>query len=208
LGSVRELRFFWDYMSEQVDHLRRILALLRRRRVRYALVGGHAVSFHWKPRLTVDIDFLVPERALAGLERALPEHGFVGQRRGEVLRVWVAGADPATSDPVVDFVPAEFNRAQEEALRTALDVVYQKLPLRVVTRAALVALKFLSATSEARAVADKHQDLADLAHLVQQAWRPADAREARRLVGMSYAGAGGDLDRLVGDILAGRPITV
>ncbi|MBI5477876.1 MAG: nucleotidyl transferase AbiEii/AbiGii toxin family protein [Deltaproteobacteria bacterium] len=205
---MRELRFFWDYMSEQVDHLRRVLQLLRRRRVRHALVGGHAVSFHWKPRLTVDIDFLVPARALAGLQRALPEHGFAGQRRGEVLRVWNSGADPAVADSVVDFVPAEYNRTQQEALRTALDAVYQDLPVRVVTRPALVALKFLSATSAARAVADKHQDLADLAHLVQQAWSPADAREARRLVELSYPGGGHDLDRLIGDVRAGRPITV
>ena len=205
---MRELRFFWDYMSEQVDHLRRVLQLLRRRRIRYALVGGHAVSFHWKPRLTVDIDFLVPERALAGLERALPEQGFVGQRRGEVLRVWNAGADPKEADPVVDFVPAEHNRTQHEALRTALDAVYQELAVRVVTRPALVALKFLSATSATRAVGDKHQDLADLAHLVQQAWSPADAREARRLIELSHPGGGSDLDRLIGDVLAGRPITV
>jgi hypothetical protein len=205
---VRELRFFWDYMNEQVDRIRRVLQLLHRRRVPYALVGGHAVSFHWKPRLTVDVDFLVPARALAGLERALPDAGFQGQRRGEVLRAWEAGADPAADDPVLDFVPAELNRTQEEALRTAVDALYQELAVRVITRGALVALKFLSARSATRAPADKHQDVADLAHVVQQAWSAADAAEARRLVGLSHPDGGRELDRLIGDIVAGRPITI
>jgi hypothetical protein len=205
---VRELRFFWDYMSEQTARIRRVVELLRRRRVSYALVGGHAVSYHWKPRLTVDVDFLVPGRAIAGLERALAGAGFQAQRRGEVLRAWDADADPAIDDPVVDFVPAEYNAAQAEALRTAVKVDYQGIPLRVVTRAALVALKFLSAVSQTRGVADKHQDVADLAHVVEQAWTAEDAREARRLVELFAPAAGAQLAQLVADLLAGCPITI
>ena len=203
-----ELRFFWDYMAEQVDRIRRVVALLERRKVRYALVGGHAVSFHARPRVTVDVDFLVPARALPGLEKALAAEGFVALRRGEIVRAWEKGMNPAKDEPVVDLVPAEASRTQEEALRGAKVVRYQNLRVRIAGRPAVVALKFLAATSVHRDVGDKAQDVADIAHIVAASWSPGDLAEARRLLALSSPPAADELERLIDDLRHGRRITI
>lgn len=203
-----EFKFFWDYMAEQLDRIRRVIDLFTALNIRYALVGGHAVSYHWKPRLTVDVDFIVPANALSRLERELPAAGFIVEKRGEILRAWDPSSDPKQDDSVVDLLPAEYNEAQREALRTAVEVRYQDLVLRVVTRPALVALKYLSAISGTRVHEDKLQDAVDIAHLVKKSWPAEDAGEARRLVTLSIPDCGGDFDRLVDDLLHGRPITI
>jgi hypothetical protein len=205
---VREVRFFWEYMTEQTDRIRRVVDLLRRNRVRYALVGGHAVSFHTRPRVTVGVDFLVSSRSLRRIRRELGNAGFVVKERGEVLRLWDPGADTEKDEPVVEIIPAEYNETQREALRTALDVDYQDITIRIVSRPALVALKYLSAVSPARARVDRGQDVVDMGRLVARGWTDADSREARRLVELSHPAAGDDFSRLVEDLRAGRPITI
>lgn len=203
-----ELRLFGDYMSEQTEWIRRVVLVLDERKVRHALVGGHAVSYYARPRVTVDVDFLMPARSMAGLGRALERAGFLVAMHGDVLRAWDRGADPAADEPVVDFVPAEHNRAQTEALRTAERVTYNGIALRIVTRPALVALKFLSSTSRTRAHLDRLQDATDIGRVVKASWTDGDAREARRLVELWNPAAGAELDRLVDDLLHDRPITI
>jgi hypothetical protein len=205
---VPELRFYWDTMNEQTERIRRVVAVLRRRQLRYALVGGHAVSFHARPRTTVDMDFLVTARALPKIQADLRAAGFRVEGRGHELRAWDASANPEVDEPVVDFVAAENNRAQAEALKTATDVTYQGILLRVVTRPALVALKFISATSASREHGDRLQDAADISRVVKTAWTRADGREAKRIVELWNRGAGLDLARFADDVLNDRPITI
>ena len=205
---MAELRLFGDYMEDHRERMRRVVEVMDRLGVRYAVIGGHAVSYHWKPRLTVDVDFIVGEKALSKLLRELPRAGFVVERRGEIVRLWDAGADPAVDDPVVDLLPAEYNRTQLEALKSAEPVRYQGMELRIVTREALVALKYLSATSPHREEGDKHQDVADLIHVVKQSFSDGQARAARHLVELTYPGIGADFDRLLDNIRGGRPIAI
>ncbi len=49
------------------DH-REFIELLNEHKVKYVIVGGHAVAFHGYPRMTGDIDFLV-ERSTANARR-------------------------------------------------------------------------------------------------------------------------------------------
>ena len=195
-------------MSEQLDRIRRVVGLLDSLKLKYAMIGGHAVSYHWRPRMTVDVDFLVPSRSLGRIEAALPESGFIVERRGEILRAWDAGADPAVDESVVDLVPADFIETQREAVRTAIDVDCMGIAREVVNRPALVALKFLSAPSPTRQSGDKHQDITDIIQIVRQKWSPKLTSEARSLVERSYATGGVEFEKLVDDILMGRPITI
>jgi predicted nucleotidyltransferase len=195
-------------MTEQVDRIGRVVGVLERERVPYAIIGGHAVSYHHRLRVTVDVDFLVASRAMGRLEKAIAKAGFTTRRRKDVLRAWEAGADIEKDEPVVDFVAAGLQAAQKEALRTAIEVSYQGIHVRVVTRAALVALKFLSAMSRSRAASDRAQDVADLGHVVSGSWTSVDAAEARRLVELYRQGAGAELDRLIDDILNDRRILI
>ena len=206
--GVAELKFFWDYMAEHVDRIRRVVALLERLRVNYAVIGGHAVSFHARPRLTVDIDFLVAMNKLSAIEKALPDAGFVVRRRGDLLSAWDQGMDPDTDEAVLDFVPAELSDAQAEALRSAIDVQYQNLTLRMVTRPALIALKFLSATSLTRGPLDKMQDVVDIGHTIEKSFTDAELAEAQRIVAAANPPAAAELFRLIDDLRQGRKITI
>ena len=199
---------FWDYMAEHLDRIRRVVAMLDRLNVKYALIGGHAVSFHARPRLTVDVDFLIEMKKLSAIEKALPEAGFVVRRRGDVLSAWEAGMDPDADEPVLDFVPAELSDTQAEVLRSAIEVSYQTIKLRMVTRPALIALKFLSATSLYRAVGDKAQDVADIAHTIEKSFTDADLAEAFRLVAASNPAAANEMSKLIDDLRHGRKITI
>jgi hypothetical protein len=205
---VAELKFFWDYMTEHVDRIRRVVELLDRLRVTYALIGGHAVSFHARPRLTVDIDFLVAMQRLSAIEQALPDSGFVVRRRGDVVSAWDQGMNPDSDEPVLDFVPAELSDSQAEALRSAIEVRYQNITLRMVSRPALVALKFLSATSLSRGHLDKMQDVVDIGHTIEKSFTDADLAEARRIVSASNPPAANELSRLIDDLRHGRKITI
>jgi hypothetical protein len=64
----------------EAQDLREFVELLNSRKIKYLLVGGHAVAFHGFPRFTGDVDFLVetsPENA-ALLAAAVGDFGFAG----------------------------------------------------------------------------------------------------------------------------------
>ena len=62
----------------------------------------------------------------------------------------------------------------------------------MITRPALVALKFLSATSLTRRDLDKMQDVVDLGHTIERSFTDADLAEARRIVAASNPPAADD----------------
>ena len=66
------------------------------RRVRFVLVGGHAVAGHGEPRLTEDLDvFVEPSLANARkLREALADFGV--RRRSDIARARVSRAPDAT----------------------------------------------------------------------------------------------------------------
>lgn len=202
------LKLFWDYMLEHVERIRRIVEMLDRLHVKYALIGGHAVSFHARPRVTIDVDFLVAKNRLAAVEKALPDAGFIPRHRGDILSAWDQNTDPDAVEPIADFVPAELSATQADALRGAITARYQDLELRIVSRPALVALKFLSATSLTRGHLDKMQDVVDIGHTIEKSFTDADLAEARRLVAASNPPGANALSQLVDDLRNGRKITI
>src|SRR5262249_13143179 len=155
-----------------------------------------------------DVDFLVPSRALPGIAADLRAAGFLVERRGDVVRVWEKDADPRADEPIIDLVAVEKSRAQREAVKTAAEDVYRGVSVCIVSRGALVAIKFVSAMSRSRQHLDKLQDAVDIGNVAKFAWTDADAREARRIVEAWQPGAGPELDKLVADLLADRPITI
>jgi Nucleotidyl transferase AbiEii toxin, Type IV TA system len=207
-SNVAELRFFWDYMNEQADRIRRAVSALNDLGAEFALIGGHAVSYHIRPRVTVDVDFLVGIRDLDRVAAALEKQGFRAEKRGEILRAWEKGADTQSSEPVLDIVPAYLNQTSHEALRGAVTASYEGTSVRIVSRSGLAALKFLAATSAHRAQEDRLQDAADLARLMKGAWTEQETAEARRLVALTRAGADAELQRFIDDVRAGRPLTI
>src|SRR5450432_3245611 len=193
-------------LAQQMSVLARLLEAIEETGARYALVGGHAVSVHTRPRLTVDVDVVVEARKQAAIERAVAARDFRIQRDRDVLRLFEA-SDPGSS-AVADLLLSDSHAVWAEALRTATPAVYQGQKLPLATAAALVAMKFVAATSSDRPQEDRLQDVSDISRLVKARWTDADAVDTRRIAELAHPGAAADLDRLISDLLAGRPVTI
>lgn len=140
-------------------NLREFVALLNSTKVRYLLVGGHAVAFHGYPRFTGDIDFFVersPENA-ARLVTVIRAFGFghLNLQENDFLQPGVViqlGRPPNRIDLLTSIDGVEFADAWEGRVAAELD----RLPLDIIGKAELIQNK----RSSGRA-----QDTADLSRL-------------------------------------------
>jgi hypothetical protein len=148
------------------------LSALIGRRVRFVLVGGHAVAGHGQPRLTEDLDvFVDPAPANASrLRDALVDFGFgaVAPAVEELAskdRVFMLGRKPWRIDILTGIDGVSF--AEAWASRVEADFVAK--PLFVIGRAALLKNK---------RAAGRTKDLLDVA-LLEESQAPR-ARKSRK----------------------------
>jgi hypothetical protein len=147
------------------------LSALIARRVRFVLVGGHAVAAHGEPRLTEDLDvFVEPTVANAKhLREALVDFGFGDVAPSETDlgipdRIFMLGRKPWRIDILTGIDGVTFARAWA----TKVQAEFVVRPLYVIGRATLIANK--------RAAA-RHKDLLDVALLEKS---PPPGRRRRR----------------------------
>ncbi len=70
-------------MLDIYDEFRRLVEVFDARKVEYALCGGMAMAVHKRPRMTIDIDILIPPEFL---ERVIPIANELGYNiRGKDL---------------------------------------------------------------------------------------------------------------------------
>ena len=120
------------------------LSLLISKRVRFLLVGGHAVAAHGEPRLTEDLDvFVDPARANAGrLREALLAFGF-GASLPSVRelavpgKIWMLGRKPWRIDVLTQISGVTFARAWGGRV----EAEFMPRPLFVIGRRELIANK-------------------------------------------------------------------
>jgi len=146
------------------------LSVLISRRVRFVVVGGHAVAAHAEPRLTEDLDVFV-DRTPANAKRlreALVGFGFGAvapseQALAEPNKVFMLGRKPWRIDILTSIDGVSFRTAW--ASRIAAD--FSAGPLYVIGRAALLANKRASgrtkdlldvALIEAHPIAQSHDE--------------------------------------------------
>ena len=150
------------------------LSALISRRVRFLLVGGHAVAGHGEPRLTEDLDVFV-ERSPANarrLRQALVDFGFghVAPTATELARshkVFMLGHKPWRIDILTSIDGVEF----DEAWKSRVEAAFLIEPLYVIGREMLIKNK---------RAAGRDQDLADVASLEKHAPRAPRSRRKRR----------------------------
>jgi hypothetical protein len=139
--------------------LREFVELLNSRKIKYLLVGGHAVAFHGFPRFTGDVDFFVdpsPENA-ALVASAVSDFGFSelglteADFRGPETIVQL-GRAPNRIDILTSVTAVSFAEAWETRVETELD----GLPVWVISKDLLVRNKLATA---------RPQDLADVERL-------------------------------------------
>jgi hypothetical protein len=148
------------------------LSALISRRVRFVIVGGHAVAGHGEPRLTEDLDVFV-ERSPANarkLRQALVDFGFgnVAPSEAELARphrVFMLGRKPWRIDILTSIDGVSF----EQAWKSRVKVDFAAASLHVIGRDMLIKNK--------RAAA-RDQDLADVAML--ERLRPKVGKPKRR----------------------------
>ena len=107
------------------------LSLAIAHKVRFVIVGGHAVSVHGEPRMTQDLDLFVAATTenSTRLSQALHEFGFRGVAedafvdRGTVMFI---GRVPYRIDLLTDIDGVEFEDVEQDAIR--LDVDGMTLP--------------------------------------------------------------------------------
>lgn len=149
--------------------------------VRWALVGGLAVSARAVPRFTKDLDFAVAVENDGEAEDVVHRLRARGYEPVEVLEQdyveRLSGVRLARkgSDVIVDLLFASSGIENEVVASADRLEVLPRLTVPVATTAHLIALKVLAGRS---------QDLTDLGYLVAEASSPDldDAREATKLI--------------------------
>lgn len=203
MAELAHIRYFTEIMDDRTYDLRAVLDLLQDVGADYTLIGAVAVGHHGRPRATLDVDMIVPGRFLGWIADAARERGYVVTTPLHMVRIYPRGSDPQKDESIADFLSAHANPVLQAAFRESEPVEILGEQVQVVTRGALVALKFHSAVSKKRKVADKHQDIADIGRIIEKKFDAEDAATARRIAALSYPGAGKDLDRLVNNLRHG-----
>jgi hypothetical protein len=171
-----------------------VLGVVRRERVRAALIGGFALPFHGVQRATGDVDFLVDVEASDALHDALVDAGARCLHRSEDAANYSASRGLAA----VDFIYARRERARE-MLRRARPMRLRGARLRVpvVDAEALIGLKLQALVN---APQRRGQDRADITALVaakRDSLNTDLLRDYYRLFGLES-----DLDRLLAEMKA------
>ena len=138
--------------------LREFIALLNSTKVKYVVVGGHAVAFHGYPRFTGDMGFFVersPENA-ASLVEVLSDFGFgkLGMKAADFLEPEVVvqlGRPPNRIDILTSIDGVEFDEAWNSRITSSAG-----LELFFISKELLLCNK---------RAAGRAQDLADIQHL-------------------------------------------
>jgi len=141
--------------------LKEFIELLNSRKVKYIIMGGHAVAYHGYPRFTGDIDFFV-ERShpnAVSLEQVLKDFGFSSLeiKTEDFLKsetIVQLGRPPNRIDILTSVDGVEFS----EAWNTKVNAVVDKTPVYVISKELLIRNK--------RAVR-RPQDLADLSQITE-----------------------------------------
>jgi hypothetical protein len=135
------------------------LSLLISKRVRFVLVGGHAVAAHGEPRLTEDLDVFV-EPTLANAKRlreALTDFGFgdavpASEDLARPGSIWMLGRKPWRIDVLTKIDGVTF----AQAWRGRVKLAFERGTVSVIGRKELIANKRASA---------RDKDLRDVAML-------------------------------------------
>jgi hypothetical protein len=153
-----------------------LLVALIDHRVRFLIVGGHAVAAHGEPRFTKDLDLFVDATRANGarLNAALIEFGFGAHApRAEDIATpgpfWIFGRPPLQVDILTQIPAVRFTSAWKRRSDVPID------PVRVV---GVLSREDLIANKRA---CGRPQDLADAANL-ERVLKPgaADPRAPRR----------------------------
>ena len=184
--------------GDMSGRLARLVEILDRLEVRWALVGAHAVGMVTEPRATRDVDFVIETSKLQRVEAALEEAFGDLDRQDMGPAVRLAALD-------VDLIRSTNHSLFNAALDHTRTIDGWRVPIPEV----LIVLKFLSALSPWRAAEKRHFDIGDLIAMVRAIGSDALDRELmERLAAQVYPGAETEFLDLLGRVERGEPVTI
>jgi len=181
------------------DAIRRAAADLTTAGVRFAVVGGLAVSVRGEPRLTKDVDFAIAvaeDSESEAVVRGLLARGYSvlaqleHEGTGRLATIRLAPPRRDRLFAVVDLLFASSGIEREIVQGASIETVLEGLNLPVASRAHLIAMKTLAFDARSRP-----QDWDDVRSMVRRA-NPGEieaARAALRLIEARGFGRGKDL---------------
>ena len=206
MGALGVVYHPYETLDDRARTLAELSEILEEVGSEHVLIGGLAVGYHGRLRATVDVDLLVPRAQLGALAAALTARGYVVVEHPDRIRAYPPGVDPADSDAeaIADLVAREAHPVLEAAARHGQPARVLGHTVRIVSRGALVALKFHAAISPRRAMLDRQQDLVDIGRVVVKRFEPADERLAIEIAAHAYPGAEHELAALIDDLRHGQ----
>ncbi|MBL7662861.1 hypothetical protein JNK13_08940 [bacterium] len=127
-------------MALQKD-LKEFIKLLNSHKVKYLIVGAHAVAYHGYPRLTGDIDFFIEISSINAtrLEAVMKDFGFIGEpftaeKFMEAHNVFQLGRQPNRIDLITTISGVAFDQAWSSKVKAELD----SLPVYFISKELLI----------------------------------------------------------------------
>ncbi|MBI4580143.1 MAG: hypothetical protein HY718_10605 [Planctomycetes bacterium] len=154
---------------------------------KHVLIGAKAMAYYTQPRFTEDTDYIVSGQTFARIRKWARQKGVAAEDLGLVLRFRSLAVDviDGRSNPVLKEI------LKHEATRPCPE--------------ALAAAKYVSFINQQRGER-RLQDVADFARLVVLS--SFDRTKVQGYMVGEYAAQWPEVDKLIADIKAGRPITI
>jgi len=173
-------------------------------KVKYVLVGGHAVNgFNGRPRTTVDVDLvaLYPKKAVTVLLAAFPH--LKAKDTPVVIRLSFEDGKEA-----VDVLKPEPSKLLRRLLSIAKVHPVPKIgKLRIPPVEGVLAAKFAAMISLGRRAGDRMQDAADFIHIVE-ANEKLNEELLKELGELVYEGGATELLKLLAKARAGETLDI
>jgi Nucleotidyl transferase AbiEii toxin, Type IV TA system len=149
---------FWKAVTmDEADLLGKLLALFRRRGIRFCIIGGQGVNAYVEPVVSLDLGVVVAADQLAGIEAALA--GYRVERFAHSLNVSLPGSDLRVQIQTDPRYPPFVERA------TPQEVLGHTLPVAALED--VLQGKIWAAADKTRRASKRQKDLADIARLIE-----------------------------------------
>jgi hypothetical protein len=175
----------------------RVIEVFRARRVRWALVGAHAIGLVTEPRATADFDFIVDGAKLEAVVGDLTEAFGELDARDIGAAIQLKAID-------VDLIRSTNHPLFEAALKRQRTIGEWRVPRTEV----LIALKFLAAVSPVRNRDRRRQDATDIAFVYHATRDQLDRALMVELSKLVYPGAEAEFRELLGKLDRDEPISI
>jgi hypothetical protein len=180
-----------------------VAQLFNKAKLRYVLVGGHAVNgYSGRPRSTVDVDVVVqfPKKAATAIAAAYPK--LICEDHPVVTRFKTASGDEA-----IDLLKPSSSPLWKQLLKRTAVVKIGAVAVSVPRVEGMLAAKLAAMTSITRRLPDRQQDAVDFMRIVG-VHEQLDMDELKQLGDLVHPGGGDEICQHVVTVRAGKPLQI